>query len=394
MSPFRKSNKTSLKIAHVLDSLQIGGMERFVTDLAKKQKAAGHEVKIFTVSDGGPFAQELNAAGIPIDIYEKTPGFDLRFLIHLMRRFKDGRFDVIHTHNPYANTYGVLAGRMAGVRRILNTRHGMGNFPFDRRREALFKWVSQWIDYVVFVCLKAQDSFQECKIVHPDKSRVVYNGIDLSRYEKLNQNDYEDVRRELGLSATDRIIGCVARLNPAKDLGTLLSALPTVLEEFPDAHVVLVGGGGLFNDLTQLARRLNIEKNVHLLGERSDIPRLLTAMDLFVLPSVTEGMALTLIEAMAAGRPIIATNVGGNPEVVIDQFTGVIIEPGQPDILASEIKQYFRYPSLGMTYGENARKRAFSAFSIDQMKDSYMELYQSGIRVTRVFMICVSCCFL
>ncbi len=351
-------------------------MERFVADLAIKQKRNHHTVEVFTVSGGGSFVGEIASEGIPVHVYEKKTGFDSKYVWALRKEFRRGRFDVIHTHNPFANLYGTLGGKLAGVKKIINTRHGMGNFPFNQRRERIFKLLSYWINAVVFVCLKAQERFETLNLVAPGKSQVIYNGIDLEKFSNLNVLDYSDVREEIGLSGQDKIIGAVARLDPAKDLANLLNALPFVLQSFKNVHLLLVGSGRLLEDLQQQAIRLKIEKNVHFLGERKDIPRLLTAMDMFVLPSITEGMSLTLIEAAACGKPVIATNVGGSPEVIIDQLTGTIVEPGDPIALADAIKNYLQYPDVARAFGENAQKRAFSAFNIDHMMREYFELYR------------------
>lgn len=366
-----------MKIAHVLDNLCVGGMERIVVDLAKQQKQSGHVVEVYTIYGEGPLAAELRLSGIPVHVFDKTGGFNFNFLFSLRNAFKRGHFNVIHTHNHSAGFYGTIAGRMAGIKKIINTRHGMGNFHNSSKQDLLFKFSAMFMDDVVCVCQKAKDRFDELKVASPNKIRVVYNGINLDKFLKVDPDDALSVRNEFHIPVTEKIIGIVARLDPAKDMSTLLRAFKIVAERKSDVRLMVVGDGKERDLLKNLSKELGIEGRVVFTGVRQDVSRFLNAFDLFVLPSVSEGMSLTLIEAMAARKPVIATDVGGNPEVIINELTGTIIEPGNSKVLAETILRYLDSPSQAMTYAHNAQKRAISIFGIDRMTEEYQKLYEA-----------------
>ena len=357
-------------IVHLVDSLAMGGMERLVVDLAIHQKRLGHHTGVICLVQAGRLADEVKKAGIAVTVLGKRPGPDLKAMRHLVTLMRLEKVEVLHTHNPSANFYGAPAAKWAGARMVINTRHGMGDFPYNRKREGLYRLSLFFTDKVVCVCERARMNFTAMGTIPKSKSKVVYNGIDLTRFRATGSQPVVK-RNGLGLSEAGLVIGCVARLEPAKDIATLLRAFALVLSTHPNARLVVVGDGSEGVRLRTLSHSLGLSGMVTFLGARDDVPELLKYFDVFVLPSLSEGLSLTLIEAMASGKPVVATDVGGNPEVVSDNETGLLCPPGRPDAMADRLGQVLDRADLRLRMGQRGAARAESLFSLGKMAEQY-----------------------
>jgi glycosyltransferase involved in cell wall biosynthesis len=185
------------------------------------------------------------------------------------------------------------------------------------------------------------------------------------------------LRTELGIASTDPVIGVVGSLYPVKGHHHLLAAVPQVLRVYPQATFLIVGKGDLEDSLREEVMRRGLERAVRFLGYREDVPNLLSIMDIFVLPSLSEGLSLALLEAMAAGKPVVATNVGGNPELVRDGVTGFSVPPQDPDAIAGGILSLLGDERRRKIFGDNGRQRVKQYFSLEAMADNYQKLYET-----------------
>jgi glycosyltransferase involved in cell wall biosynthesis len=365
-----------MKIAHVVFDLSVGGMERLIVDLAKRQQARGDTVCVYCIaSHPGALASELEESGIPVEPLGKRPGADLALIWRLRGLFRVGRFDVVHTHNNVASLYGGVAGRLAGVGMVLNTRHGMADMPYDHRREQIYRASVTALHRVVFVCARALEFSVGKGLVPRSKAVVVYNGVDMAPYQTLHSEGYLDVRRELGLSPTIKLVGTVCRLTAAKDLPMLVRIADQMRNRRDDVRFVIVGAGEEEASLKQLVRDLGLESVVLLTGRRSDIARWLAAFDVFALTSVSEGMSLALIEAAAEARPIVTTDVGGSAEVVEDGLSGFVVPPGDQETFLARVEQLLDHPEMSAAMGRAGRERALRDFDIDATCAAYSALY-------------------
>ncbi|CAG1017467.1 phosphatidyl-myo-inositol dimannoside synthase [Burkholderiaceae bacterium] len=370
-----------MKIVHVVESLDIGGLENVVIALARAQRARGHEVRIVCLWHPGALAASASGEGIAVSSADKRPGFDLRALRRLRGKICDDGADVLHSHNPMAHYYAVAAtlGRRAAC--VLNTRHGMGSGRLDARRERLYRFALRASDFGVSVCEAAQERFVAHGVIPADQAVVVPNGIDLARFQPRDEIASARLRHELGLPAGGTLFGTVGRLNEAKQQHLLLKALRQLLDGGVAASLVMVGDGELRGALEAECRRLGLEPHVRLLGARSDVPDLLAAMDVFMLPSRTEGYSLALVEASAAGLPIIASDVGGNREIVKDGLTGVIVPSGDVGRLAAAMKALAQDAGWRAALGGQGRAWAVREGSLDAMCERYMALYARRVPV-------------
>lgn len=364
-----------MKITHVVENLNRGGLERMVLELVKQQHRQGHQCQVVCVFEAGSLAGELEGLGVPVIACRKRAGLDLPALARIRRSVRAHGSDVMHTHNAVAHYQAVLATAGLKFGRLINTRHGMGENQRSRRREWLYRRALVRTDSVVLVCEAARRAAILRGIVPEAKARVVPNGIALDRTGQADEHARKLLRSRLGLAASTRVIGTVGRLNWAKDQASLIRAFREVHDRYPDTALVLIGGGELRDELQQCADRLAIAGSVHFLGDRDDVPALLQGMDLFALSSVSEGYSMALLEACAAALPIVATDVGGNREIVQNGLTGSLVSARDSAALAEALAALLREPAQAQALGRAARAWVESHGSLESMTASYAEIY-------------------
>lgn len=364
-----------MRILHVVESLEIGGLEHVVVALASAQRRRGHEVRVVCLWRRGVLADAAESAGVPVTCCDKRPGFDLRAWRAMRSTLRSVAPDVLHTHNPMAHYYAVAASLGLGVRTVLNTRHGMGSGDLGARREKLFRLALLATDHAVSVCDAARQRFVVHGVMPAAKAVVVRNGIDLGRFAMRSAEAGSALRASLGLPADAVVFGTVGRLNEAKQQHRLLGALRSLTDAGHRVALVIAGDGERRQFLEAETDLLGLRAQVRLLGARNDVPELLAGMDVFVLPSRTEGYSLALVEASAAGLPIIATSVGGNAEIVQQGTTGLIVPPADDDALALAMAVLADDPAQRERLGAQARAWALREGTLDAMCDGYERLY-------------------
>ncbi|TBR36178.1 MULTISPECIES: glycosyltransferase [Dyella] len=364
-----------MNITHVVENLNRGGLERMVLELVKLQHRQGHHCQVVCLYDLGAQAPELTALGIPVIACGKGRGLDLGALHRLRRAIRMHGTDVLHTHNAVAHYHAALASLGAGVPTLINTRHGMGSNPRPGRREWLYRRALHRTRAVVTVCEAARRDGIERGIVPQAKARVVPNGICVERFFPASDEMRHHLLSVLGLPPQRRLIGTVGRLNWAKDQRGLIEAFAHVHKQYADAALVLIGDGELRAELETCAREAGVADSVHFLGDRTDVHDLLQGLDLFVLSSVSEGYSIALLEACAVALPIVATDVGGNAEIVHDGATGLIVPPRNPPALADAMLSMLRELRQATTWGLAARAWVEQHGSLEAMAGRYAALY-------------------
>jgi sugar transferase (PEP-CTERM/EpsH1 system associated) len=299
----------------------------------------------------------------------KPPGNSLAFLWRLARTLRDIRPDVVHTRN-WSGLDGIIAARLAGLRTVVHGEHGWSiDDPegLSVRRLRIRRLVSRWVREYTCVSKAIERWLREVVRVRQTVFQV-YNGVDTATYRP---GPGGPVRRTLGISEQAFVVGSVGRLDPIKDHVTLLSAFARFRAAHPGAVLVLIGDG---------PERARLEAaagpGVQLLGQRDDVAELMRAFDVFALPSLNEGINNTILEAMASGLPVVATNTGGNPELVADGVTGLLLPRRQPTEIAAALHRYLVEPELARAHATAGRERAVSAFSVGAMVRSYEAVYR------------------
>jgi glycosyltransferase involved in cell wall biosynthesis len=370
-----------IRVLEMIDRAFLGGGQVTVLTLARNLDKERFEVLAATEAEG-PLVDELEKAGIhhlPVDVRKKTGIFAVHGLVDLLR---ENAIDIVHTHGGVAGLYGRLAARRAGVRAIVHTIHGI---HFLHYRNPLIKSattvierrLSRITDAVVFVSESDMARGLELGLVLPGRARLIRNGVAPAVLKP--SFDAASKRSELRVCAGP-LIAAVSRLHRQKGLIFLLRALPAVVKAHMDGMAVLVGGGELERRLKSEAGSLGLGAHVAFLGERTDVAEILAAADVFVLPSLWEGLPYAVVEAAAAGRPIVASDIDGVRELVRGGETGVLVPPGHPGKLADAIIGLIENPARARALGERARREIPPLYSVDRMiretEALYLELSQ------------------
>ena len=300
----------------------------------------------------------------------------LRFFLHLCWVLHRYRIQLIHTNSYVPGNYARPAAALMRVPVIVDHWHGFTRF--SRKRKIICRLLGRVTDLSLAVSQGVRDYLIEPGGLDPARVRVVPNGVDLERLRQHRPRN--EVRRELGLTSGARVVGLVARLDHwGKGHREFFAALSALKERYP-IEALIIGGGRRAEEMRQLVADLGLAGRVHFLGQRPDIPDLLSALDIFVLPSHSEGVSLALLEAMAAGLPVIATRVGGLPEVVTDGVNGLLMPPQDPEALAQALARLLDDPALAKELGENARRHVKENFSLERLGREINEIYGELIK--------------
>jgi sugar transferase (PEP-CTERM/EpsH1 system associated) len=362
-----------LKLVHLLQGLEIGGLEIMAMHLLEGLDPARFQTQVIGYDTLGPLALRLELGGIPCQLLKRRPGVDLRYIVQLARVLVTIRPDILHLHNPTAFFYGALAGRLASVTHIVYTEHGR-DFASSKRNKFIHRMLARLVDRVVVVA-ESSRRVLETEGVPPKRITTIHNGIDAAHF--LVDEDRWGQRAKLGFTREQPLLGIVARLDPIKNHAALLRAMPLILQAFPDANLLVIGEGPLRTELERLSDELGVREHVHFLGVRDDVPELLSILDVAVLCSLSEGLSLTLLEECAAGKPVVATRVGGNPEIVADGQTGLLVPVGDDAALAQAINRLLADPEYAQSMGQAARQRFMAEFTLERMVACYVELYEA-----------------
>ena len=394
-------NRGRLAVLHVVDSLEYGGLERVVTDLAIRQKAQGDRVAVFSLVDTDGHRRTLEAAGVSVIQGGKRIGFDRAAVGRLRSAIRAHRAEIVHSHNFVPNYHAAFAliglrhgprhGEPGGITRpaLVTTCHDMGFRLDNRKLRLLFRASLLRTGRVAMVSRQVEAGFSARGIVSAACARVVLNGIPVERFTPITDASPEArlaARAALGLPDTlplaTPVIGAVGRLVDLKNHRALISAMPALLRDHPALHLVIIGGGPLKEALQAQATAAGLAKHVHLAGERDDIASLLKAFDLFALPSTTEGLSIALLEAFASGLAVVAGAVGGNPDIVSDGETGLLYD-AEP-ALGPALERLLADVPLRNRLGTQARQWVQAHGSIDAACDAYDRLYREVLGIDRL----------
>jgi glycosyltransferase involved in cell wall biosynthesis len=341
-------------------TLKTGGLERLLADIARHHNPSESVPEFIALGEVGRFADEIRQSDCRVHVLHSSGRFGQ--VRQLVRLFRSGRFDVVHTHNTYPHLYASIAARLAGVPVVVNTRHGQ-RAGHGWKSRTQFRWASHLVDRIVAVSDDAARLCVDADGVIPRKVIRIWNGIDADDFQFTGPQPVP-------------VAISVARLSAEKDFPTLLRAVALAVQDVPDLKLKLVGDGPERSRLEQLARELNIAGHVEFLGERADVPALLSQAGFFVTASLTEGISLTLLEAMAVGLPVIATAVGGNTEIVDAPHTGQLVAASDAHQLAAAIVDMTRRQHQWPVMGRAGRTRVEEHFEVRRMVSDYERLYR------------------
>jgi L-malate glycosyltransferase len=361
-----------LRVAHVVLDLAAGGTQRLVIEMVKRSPA-GIRPLVFCLDGPGEWAGELIDAGVPVESLHRQPGFRpaLGWRLAALRRRYGVHVFHCHQYSPYV--YGVLAAVLSPGLRLVFTEHGRtSDGPPSPKRRSANRWLARWPQHVCAVSEHLR-SFMLTEGFAPDRVRVVRNGV--SAGPTPTEAERLEARQRMGLPPDAFVLGTAARLDPVKDLPVLVASLARVRASVARARLVLLGDGPERGRLEAAAASLGVRDAVCMPGHRTDLARLLPGFDAFLNSSITEGVSLTILEGMAAALPVVATRVGGTPEVVVDGETGLLVPPRDPEAMATAalwLADHSRRAKLGRA----GRQRFERLFTFDRMFDQYVRLYR------------------
>jgi glycosyltransferase involved in cell wall biosynthesis len=357
-------------VVHVIDELPPDGAERLLADVLRHRSTV-YRFSVVCLIRGGELEREIEAMGVPVTVLGRRVTYSPALLWRMVRWLRRERADVVHTHLFTADAYGRVAARLAGARGVYATVHSTNVWKgaLHRRIDSLLARVSTKVIAVsaeVAQVLRERDGIPEGRIA------VVENGIDLQRVAGATG---EGVRAEFGIPEGVPLMGLVGRLHPAKGHADLIAALSQLAVQGISAHCLLIGSGELRDEIAADVKRRGLQGRVTLTGQRSDVPRLLAALDVLAMPSRWEGLPMTLLEAMAMGKAIVAARVGGIPNVVTDGREGLLVTPGDVAALAGALQRVITDAPLRRELGDRARETLLARYDVGRTARAYESLY-------------------
>ncbi len=364
-----------MKVLLLIHGMDLGGSESMVAALARYLLARGDAVEIGCLGVLGRLGAEVRAAGMPIVVHARRHGPDATLPLRLAQRIRAEQFDVVHAHQRTALFYGLLAG-LLHYAPLVYTEHGPAVGTPIRWRQRVFNRALGWrARRVTAVSQHLARQLVECEGLRSAKVEVIHNAVDVERFAGGARGGRDAARVQLGLPASAAIIGSVGRLDAVKNYALLMRAVRLL----PEHWLVLVGDGPEQEALTALAQQLGITARVRFLGMRRDVGHVLPAFDVFCLSSVSEGIPLSMLEAMAARVPVVATRAGGIPEAVRHEREALLVD-GNPADLAAALARVLADAALRRALTDSAFTRVATEFVLDAVCRRYAEVLESARR--------------
>jgi glycosyltransferase involved in cell wall biosynthesis len=380
MSMFSQKSQLKFNIVLVIDTLGVGGAESQLAMLAVELHKRGYHCEVFALRAEGAFLAILESLGIPVSNGKFSKKKDrlafLRGVWNLWRSIYRNRPCVVHTYLPLSNFIGSITARLAGASVVITSRRALGMHQEMESRWKYFDRISNSLSNMISVNSKVvgNDTIRRDG-VDSNKLVCIYNGVDLSRFNFPSEMR-ESMRFKLGVSTSDFAWVKVANLANRKGHVSLLQAFSEITNNYK-VRLFLVGfDHGIQPSLETLTANLGIADRVAFLGGRSDVPEILSAMDGYVAASDNEGFSNAILEAMASGLPIVATNVGGNAEALQEGKIGIVVDPRDPAALSSAMKKIMDNQGLRQKFSAAGEHSAREKYSVDAMVSSYLELYR------------------
>ncbi len=378
-----------IRLTHCIGTMRLGGAEKQLAELICRLPVDRYRQSLVLIQGGGPLIEKVKAAGcevIELNYAMKYRAFDPRcywamgralwkFVRHLQRK----KPHILHAQLYWANILGVFAGRLARVPIILTSRLQLSDYKKGR---PILQWLENFANRRTTAIFANSQAVKRDALEHErvdaEKIHVLYNGVALEQFEQIDPGPQ---RREFEIREGQPVVVAVANLHPYKGHDDLLYASARLVPYHRDLKVILPGRDqGAEKRLRELIGELSLERHVVLPGERRDIPQLIAMADVVVHPSHQEGFSNSILEGMSAGRPLVVTNVGGNPEAVRDGENGFVVPSCDPEALASAIQKLLKNPDLRLRMGSASRRRIENEFSMTAMVAAFQQWYESLVR--------------
>lgn len=364
------SMNRKLNILQLVNGFAIGGGEIGVLTLVKLLNRDKYHQVICAVGQGGPLQQDFEATGYRVEVFNKKRSFDFSLITKVANLMQKEKIDIVLTTLFYADVIGAFAAHRAEV--PVDISWEVVSHPFKFHHTYAYKRALKYIDMVVPVSHAIGRQIMAERGVPKEKIHTIHYGVDIQKY---NIRDGAAKRIELGLRSDEIVFGTNARMTHQKGHVYLIEAAQEVVKKFPNIRFVLAGDGPLRSDIEKQIKNANLENNFLLIGFRNDIADLLPAYDMYVLPSLFEGLPNQVLEAMACGKGVIASAVDGTVEAVVDGETGILVPSKNSPALAKALLNVLENRQLFRKFGENSRKRIEQNFTIKQEIQKFETLF-------------------
>jgi glycosyltransferase involved in cell wall biosynthesis len=372
-----------IKVLHVVESLDVGGTETQMVQIAQHLDPRVYHVTVACLHSGGPLTEPLQAAGIEILEFPKRVTFvsfqAIYQLLRLARYIRHEKIQVVHAHHLPANLMAVPAAWLAGAPVILSSLRNLAHLPwYTPFRRKVVRLIYRLSTGVIANSEAVRQLLVTEFQVPPSHVHLLYNGVDYGRFAQC-RGDRQKLHPSLQ-PGTKLILNLANMNSEVKGHAILIEAARAVCAAIPDARFALVGDGALRSNLEQRVKALGLEQRILFLGRRKDVPEILSCGDLFVLPSLAEGLPNSVLEAMSAGLPVVATAVGGIPEIIEDGVSGLLAPPNDSQAITEAILRALRDPALAAKLARAGQARARSEFSFDRVLTDLRQIYTAGPR--------------
>ena len=367
-----------ISVMQLVYSLQMGGSEKVALDISSHLDRSAFEVQVCAMDFDGELARDLEKISVPHHVMHRK-GLEPDVCRRLYRLIKRQGIEVVHTHHFTQLFYAALPARMAGAR-IVHTEHEFFSYKQSAFARSLIRPLSRLCDHMTVVAPEVGEYFVRTLGIPGRRVTVVPNGVLLEAFN----HSRDSARRELALDPDQCVIGTLGRLEPEKDQSTLLDVFRQIVATHRQARLLVVGDGSLAGQLKAQAERLGIADQTLFYGYRRDIPRLLAAMDVFVLPSIREGLPISLIEAMAARTPVVASNIGSVNDLVRDGENGFVVPARDGAAFAHAIQRLLESTELRARFANAGRATVEASFSLRAAVRAYENLYRTAVMKTHV----------
>jgi sugar transferase (PEP-CTERM/EpsH1 system associated) len=361
------------KILHVVLSLETGGLENGIVNLVNKADPEKYIVDVLCLRELGTLAARIINPESKV-IFDGNRDHGIRTAIaKIMTTCKKGQYQIIHSHGFTTMLTSYFAGKIMRVPLIINGEHGV-LYDETIKQRWLQKFLFSRMNHNLTVSTDLKYDIKKRFNIKKDNFTPIINGVDTVKFS-VNKGIGCSIKQQLNLSDDFLLIGSVGRLVEVKNYKSLIDAFSVTVKKHPSIHLVLAGDGTEKEALNKQVTDLNLQGHVHLLGNRDDIPNIMNALDIFVLPSFSEGLSNTLLEAMSCGTPVIASNVGGNSEIVIPDHSGYLYESDNIQQLSELLNRLVSAPDLIKKLSVQARQHILDNYSLQSMVDNYESEY-------------------
>ncbi len=369
-----------MRILQIVNGFAIGGAETKLLDLIRRLDRKKYEIFVVSVGQGGPLQSDFEKAADDLVVFEKKSAFDFSLIFKVAHYIRKNKIDLVQTTLLYADLIGPVAAKLAGAKHVISwetVSHGTNDPLRTKLRHRFgYRLSMKMVSKIVAVSEETKTSIIANRKINPRKVEVIYYGVDTDLFNRSENGNH--IKREvLGIQENEIVILTVARIEEVKGHQFLIEAAKDIVKDFPRVKFFFVGDGVLREELEKRVQALALFAHFYFLGFRKDVGDLLKTADIFVLPSLSEGLPNVLLEAMASSKPVVATNVGGIPEIIVHGKTGYLVPPKNPRLLGKAIRKLLENPDDRKKIGEAGRNIVTHKFSLDRMVRNFDQLYAS-----------------